>query len=290
MMNDTLNIDNELNRADTVIVDKGINDLQHIYFKDQAGYLDFRKETKSTLAFQKYFISATPKNKDLIPVHYHVVSKDWITILFIISVLIYAWINFIYRKRLKQIFKAFFTGRFVNQLTREGNLLRERLALPLAIIFFITISLYTYYIIFFSGFGNLHKSIDSINYIYIFGAFIIAWSIKVVGVKFIGYLFKIVDFTNDYLLVNYIINFITGILILPFMISAVYLESKVIIILISVILTGIFFFWIFRGLFIGLSNPKISLFYYFLYLCTVEILPFIIVLKSILIVMQITVS
>lgn len=289
-MNDTLQLNAEYSRTDSLVHDKGIIDIQDIYFSGESRYLTVKQESGSRLSNQKYFISSPVKPMELIPKPYQAISKDWITMLFIASLLIFAWINFLYRKRLKQVLKAFFTGRFVNQLTRDGNILRERLSLPLTLIFFITISLFTYYIMFFSGFGNLRETADSKNFIYIFGAFVIAWFIKVAGVKFIGYLFKVVDFTNDYLLVNYIINFITGLLLLPFMIAAVYLESKLIIVIISLFLVAIFFFWIFRGLFIGLSNPKISLFYYFLYLCTVEILPFIIVLKSILIVMQITVS
>jgi hypothetical protein len=78
----------------------------------------------------------------LIPVHSGPVpvnrqSTDWITVLLVSCLFIFAWMQTFYSKRLSQIFRAVAQAHSVNQLEREGNLFSERITLGLGFIYYV---------------------------------------------------------------------------------------------------------------------------------------------------------
>ena len=87
-----------------------------------------------------------------------------------------------------------------------------------------------------------------------------------------------------YIFNTFLINNILGIALLPFVCLIAYNQmiSASWLILIAVILAGTAFAYrMFRGVLVGLSMPSFSLLYLFLYLCTLEIAPLLILIRII---------
>ena len=78
------------------------------------------------------------------PVLHRNEQPDWVFGILITCFVLLAWLMVSYRKRLFQLISAAFSRRFLSQLGREGNLLRERIALALGAIYILTFSLVVY--------------------------------------------------------------------------------------------------------------------------------------------------
>ncbi|MCD4746894.1 MAG: DUF4271 domain-containing protein [Bacteroidales bacterium] len=209
-------------------------------------------------------------------------NKDWILGILILCFFLFALVQVLYKKRIKQIFKSFFIKRYTNQLIRDGNLFNERITINLFIIFVLTFSL----LIFKSAefFIRFPQNIvfNFILYLKILIIFFILWFIKILAVIFIGRIFKLENMSKEYLLNILIFNLISGIFLLPSLVLITYIQSTAIIYIVLIMIGLIILYRIIRGIFIGLSCLNFSLLYLILYLCTLEILPFLILTKLVM--------
>jgi hypothetical protein len=225
---------------------------------------------------------------------YHGV-ENFITVSIVISLLIYAIVNVLYSRRLKQILKSFANHRFINQLIRDGNLIRETISLLLYVNYIITVTILLYY---FSEVKTntepeiitptSYESIPFITFkhglglfIEIFICVIVFYFLKLSLIRITGKIFKSKKETNEYILLLFIFNQTTGIILLPILIIIIYLKIYFLIDLVFIISGLILFYRLIRVLFYRISPSKFSVLYLFLYLCTVEILPLLILLKLI---------
>jgi hypothetical protein len=207
-------------------------------------------------------------------------QPDWILFLLILCFILQAWVQFIYRKRFRQLVLAPFSKRFLNQLVRDGNLFNERLSLALGIIYFVSSSLLIYEVNDLLLGGLIPAPLNKIAfYLLIVFTLVLFWIIKVTGIRLLGKVFKTEYTAAMYLLNVFIINFITGLILLPLLVIVIYLKS-VLILYISLILIILSLFFLFvRGFLTGLLLTKFSYIFLFVYLCTLEILPLIILIK-----------
>jgi hypothetical protein len=94
----------------------------------------------TTSAFEKHNLE--PRHAG--PLEINRQSTDWITIVFVACLFVFAWLQTTYPKRLKQILKAVAQSHNVNQLEREGNLFKERITLGLGFIYYMISSIFVY--------------------------------------------------------------------------------------------------------------------------------------------------
>ena len=202
---------------------------------------------------------------------------NWLTGILILSFVVYTITQFNYSKRLSQIFKAAFARRYVNQLVREGGLFKERITIGLLFIFFTTTTIFIFqgiqYIL------NIELAHPELTFCAIFAGLLLFWLIKVGLIKLLGFVFKNESSAYEYNLTGLIYVEIIGLILLPLCLPAVYQDPQ----LFSkigwlIILTGLLIN-LSRGFMVGLSNTKFSLLYLMLYLCTLEILPLVVVVK-----------
>lgn len=228
------------------------------------------------------FKSQSTENPDLKVVERNYLNVDWITFHLVICLILIAWVQIYYGKRLRQIIKAFGGMRYTNILSKEGNLFRERISIPLFIIYLVSMSLLIYQVtagqsgIEMSGFKGL-KFFSLIILV-----ILILWFIKNTAVRFVGNIFKNHIILSDYMHTNFIFNMVTGLILLPFIIVSVYLPSLAVVYIGIGLWLVIFFYRFVRELFTGLTYTKFSLFPRILYLCTFEIIPFLIFTKLIM--------
>jgi len=202
---------------------------------------------------------------------------SWLTGILILSFIFYTITQFLYAKRLKQIINATFARRYVNQLVREGGIFRERVTIGLLFIYFSTAT-----ITIFQGLRfvlKLDLIYPELTFCAIFLGLFAFWFLKVVIIKFLGNVFKTHDSAYEYNITSLINCEFIGLILLPLSFPIVYQNSELFSkIGLVIILAGLAINFI-RGFIVGINNTKFSLFYLILYLCTLEILPLVVVAK-----------
>jgi hypothetical protein len=227
------------------------------------------------------------KSHKLQPTDFHVnklqnTQPDWMLAILILCFVLLAWVRVFYPKRIQQIFRAPFSKRFINQLTRDGNLFRERIAVAMGTVYILTFSLLLY------EFNEkvLGIAVRGVSGMVLFGL-ITAISIgflaaKVALVQFLGAIFKTRETTSNYLLNLVIFALLSGPVLLIAMVLIVYLNSVVVLYLCLFIFILLLALRFMRGFFIGIALTKFSYLFLFVYLCSLEILPILVLIKILL--------
>ncbi|MBK6966611.1 MAG: DUF4271 domain-containing protein [Bacteroidales bacterium] len=206
-------------------------------------------------------------------------ENDWLTALFMICLVLITWIRYYNFRRIKQLFKAVIGRHHVNQLVRDGNLVEERITPGLVIIYLTGLSVIIYQL----GLNTIYEKLGYAKPWLIFTAIIagisILWFIKLLTIKFTGIIFRTKQDTSELILTNLIFNGAAGIIIFPFVVAGFYSGNLLLIKIAALILLMGMAFRFFRSLVIGLTAQTFSVIYLFLYLCTLEILPLLILYR-----------
>jgi hypothetical protein len=210
----------------------------------------------------------------------HRQQTDWILGTLIVWVCVIAWVRFFYGKRFKLLLQAPFSRRSQNQLLREGDLFSERISVAVGFIYFIGMSL-----LIFQVYNHLFD--DSLParftgftfYLFILAILLAYWFVKVIMMLLLSSVFRTRPTTQEYLINIIVINAITGIVLLPAMVLNIYLQSDRVLFITLGIIGLLFLFRFIKGFLTGLSLTKFSYIFLFVYLCTLEIVPLILVVK-----------
>lgn len=209
--------------------------------------------------------------------------QDWIFFILLFLLITFTALKVLYYRNIKWMVGALFSSAITNQLVRgDENILIPRASLLLTIIFNCIAGLYLYQLSIVynwnldfvgSGFSRFLAFTLLISFIY---------SLKMLFLRMVSYIFDADEPITLYIYNIFLLNNILGILLIPFVISITFMPSLFVpyLIKISFIIIILFFAYrIIRGLMIGLSVPHFSILYLFLYLCTLEIAPLIILIK-----------
>lgn len=214
------------------------------------------------------------------------VQPDWILGVLLLCFILLAWGQVFYHRRIMQIFRAPFSKRFINQLKRDGNLFKERISIVLGIVYILSLSMFLYETneltlgYYFQGFAGL------LLYGLIIVIIVVFMAAKVALVQWLGVIFKTRETTRNYLLNMLIFFLISGPVLLIALVFIIYLKSFVLIYICTSVFFVILLFRFMRGFFIGISLRKFSYLFLFVYLCGLEILPLLVLIKILLIYTQ----
>lgn len=232
------------------------------------------KDTQSL--FHGHLLEVKSKKPQL-----HLTQYDFgVTALLFIAFLIFVWLYISNTKRLKHVIRSFYINRFANQLLREEFSLVNRVSVFLSIIFILVLTLFageifTYYGWFKTyGYGYLLLVISL--------TIIVFYAIKITSIRFLGLVFKTTKESLEYVMTVVLFENTLGLFLLPVVIGLMFVKqaSPEIFIYIGIGIILLFLLVrLIRGLMIGLNSPRISKFYLFLYLCALELLPLIVVVK-----------
>jgi hypothetical protein len=257
-----------------------VDSLKKYYDFNQYNFVTPTEQANKVLLTNSIFKPHSLKPTHSDPLSINRQSTDWITVIFLACLLIFAWIQSSYSKRFNQIFRAAAQPHFVNQLEREGNLFKERITIGLGFIYYTTFSIFVFqlYRTFFTiPFGLSNLAFAGI----IFAGLFLFQLLKSLAVISSGVIFNTRESARSYQLNTLIFNYITGILLFPVTLIAIYWNSTVFLIVGILIASFLISYCFIRGFLTGLSNKNYSLFYLFLYLCTLEILPLLLIYKAI---------
>ena len=212
------------------------------------------------------------------------VSPVWFFPIILFVLAVFAALRIFYNKYFSQMLVAFVNNNLTNQIVRDENILVQRASVYLSIVFNLIAALFLYLISVYYGWdlGGIGMGFSR----FLFFAVIVsaAYTLKFLILKISGWLFNLDREMATYIFNTFLINNILGIALLPFVCLIAYNQmiSASWLILIAVILAATAFAYrMFRGILVGLSMPSFSLLYLFLYLCTLEIAPLVILIRII---------
>jgi hypothetical protein len=211
----------------------------------------------------------------------HYTQYDYlVTSILFLSYIMFVWLFISNRKRLNQIVMGLYAGRYANQLAREEISLGNRVVIFLSALFVFTITLFFYQTASFFGFlpFNSMKATFFITMLTI----LLIYGVKLLIIKLLGLLFETQKEIKEYTISVFLFCNAVGLFMLPVVICLAFLKqvNPAVFIYTGFTIIAIFFFTrLVRGLIIGLGSTRVSKFYLFLYLCTLEIVPLAIMAK-----------
>ena len=230
-----------------------------------------------------FFTTHELKTRDIQPQSFQKYQPDWILALLLTSFILLAWAQVFYRRRLRQIIIAPFSRRFLSQLVRDGDLISERISLATGAIYLLMMSLFI-----FEGFellipkGAARLPEGILLFVIITACVFFFWLLKIGFIRFLAFIFRTRLTTREYILNILIFNIITGIILLPALVFTVYLKSVPLLCICMIIFVFFFSFRFVRGFLIGISLTKFPYVFLFVYLCSLEILPLVVLMKVVM--------
>lgn len=203
---------------------------------------------------------------------------DWAFFVLLACVIAAVAARFIYHKRFSLLVRSFFVPRIANQLIREGNIKTEGITLTFRFIYFTILSLVIFKAANASGIisGDIPEFLAIVLFLIVFGV------AKNLLIRLAGFVFKTTKETDNYLNNNIIFSSVAGIFLLPLCFLMFYFPEFLSGITINIVLIvlGLFLLYrLVRNFLTGITSDTYGLYYLFLYFCTVEILPWVVIVK-----------
>ncbi|MBN1598446.1 MAG: DUF4271 domain-containing protein [Bacteroidales bacterium] len=213
---------------------------------------------------------------NFIPHHYQRLQFNWTLIIGFLSVSILLSLKALYNKFIIQVINTLVNYQLADKLFREKNIVIRRAFFLLNINFQIVFSLFILLILKYFAVSITKSSWT--DYLIINVAVFVVLITRIVFLYILGYIFESIKVVSEYLHNTFLINKNLGLILLPLLFITIYTSSNIskialIIALVVVILATVF--KIIRGFQIIVKNGFL-LFYSFLYLCTLELLPLVI--------------
>jgi len=244
---------------------------------------DFQSILSQKTQARSFFTTSQLKTEGIQPKHFEKYQPDWILGLLLLCFITLAWVQVLYHRRLSQLLMAPFSKRFLNQLIRDGDLFSERISLAMGFIYVITTSMFIY------QFNDLVLSQNQVSFLQGFPLFALIsililgfWILKIGTIRFLSFIFRTRQTSKEYILNILIFNILIGLLLLPLLVFAIYLKCTIFLWICIIIFISVLLFRLARGFLIGMSIRKFSYLFLFVYLCSLEILPLVVILKVVL--------
>ncbi len=201
-------------------------------------------------------------------------SNDWITLLFIVAIMLLALMKLYKPKRLYGYFVAFFAQGFIEKRAEENPSFFSPFHLLLFSFSMIIITIAGYSLL---TFFNIQQNF------WVFSSLltgvVIYYIIKIALNQALAYIFDIEEDIRYFLFTKNGYLYTLSLWLFPLLIIHLYwLKSPVLLLWVVMIIS------LFRGFLILLNNKKIvfrKLFYFILYFCTLELAPLLILYKTI---------
>lgn len=212
---------------------------------------------------------------------FHQKTSDWFTGVILITLLLAATVRNSFDKYLSALFMSTVNYPAASRLFREQNISLRQGAMILEIFFLLIMGLFAYQLVLHFG-GSLPVS-GILLYLICFGAVLLFFMLKEFIYRLLGFISETGAETSEYIFTMKIYNKMTGIFLLPivcFLAWAPVGNPTGFIVAGLVIIALLYLKSLQRGMKI-LLKKQFSVFYLFLYLCTLEFLPLLLFIKAI---------
>ncbi len=230
--------------------------------------------------FKQVTLSESKSQSDQSQAGSHDLRPDWLLGIVILSLVLLAWLKLFYHKLLDQIMQSLTNYQLSVKLLRDQNIFSKRVAIALNTNFILMGGAFAYLIF---GYFNLRPFPlnDILSYLCYVGCLMMLLLARFVVLHVTGYLFDSRHVFREYLHQIFLIYKNLGIYLVILVIVLAYIREDLRIYFVYpgiVLVFTAYFLRIFKGVRI-LLNKDVLIFYLILYLCTLEILPFLILYR-----------
>jgi len=207
--------------------------------------------------------------------------ESWVILLVLFLVLLYSIVRFFFPTELNSIIHAFYSNQVLSKLNKEETLFNSWPFVFLYLLFGLILGLYLYLSA--NYFGISYRVEGFKLFLYLSATVIVLFTLKIIVLKIVGFLFDTTRLVRDYVSVLYLSYFNAAILFLPIVIafSLTSYRFSIIYSYIGVILLLLIFALQFLRVAENiLSNYKLPKVYLIIYLCALEFCPLIILFKA----------
>ena len=204
----------------------------------------------------------------------------WVLIVVGFLFLILGIIRIIFPVELKIIVDAYYKERLLLQVSKEDSLATSWPYIFLYILFSFSLGLFV--VVAVSSFSD--KNFLSFENFLKNSAFVaVLFIAKVLLIRFISFIFSLDKIVREYIAILYLIYFNSMFFLMPFLLALLFVPVsyfKVVTILYVVGVTILFLYRFIRTAFHLFAHFKFSIFYLILYLCSLELAPILILVRS----------
>lgn len=201
-------------------------------------------------------------------------NPDWILLIFIVLLIVIAWLKLFYNKFFDQTLQSVFNRQLSSKVIRDHNIFSRRVALVLNLNFVFTTGMFFFLTSNYFGYNFLiHTGI--VRYLFICGIITSLLLARFFITNVTGIVFNRNTLFKEYLHEILLTYKNAGIYLIPLAIGIAYIttEIKIYLIYSGLAVLLIAYVWRFFKGFQIIINKDILIFYLILYLCTLEILP-----------------
>lgn len=207
-------------------------------------------------------------------------SLDWMVGVLIVSLIILAWIRIFFNKYLSAVSRAAYSYTASFKLFQSKNSISQRVSAVANFLFIMNLAMFLFQLTMYFG-VDVFPYLPFVNYIIFTGIILLIYLLKSLVYQIVGFVFNAEQAAGDYIHNVFIYNKILGLALLPVIIGIPYVPETLtpVLVKIGIVLVAIsLLFRILRGIQISIK-AGLSIFYLILYLCTLEILPALMVYK-----------
>lgn len=195
---------------------------------------------------------------------------------------IFAILKNAFSKQLSAIVQSFFSNRILNNINKEDNLFSSWPFLLLFVQFGFVFGMFFFLV---AQWRDMYQAKDGFKFFFTISITIILfYALKLVVLRFLGFLFNVQKPVGEYISILYLSYFNASLLFIPLVVAFALSPLKYgeVYIVLAVLLLGVIFaFQLLRAGVTILSNNKFSRMHLFLYFCALEICPILILIKTI---------
>ncbi len=208
---------------------------------------------------------------------------DWYFLAVILVLAGIAWARIIYGKFLNLVWISAYSYQIAAKTQKEQSVVQKRFGLSLDLLYLVNSSLFLYLLNYFFALGFLPE--DGFWFLIVSFTFLLFLIIfRIIIMRTIGNIFERKELFKGFLYHFFIYNKVIGLIIIPFLIAIPYthglLQEWLVYTGVSIIII-IYVFRLFRAAVYVFKNV-VLFFYLILYLCSLEILPLLVVIKVLL--------
>ncbi len=233
----------------------------------------------------KYFLSNNQNRQKIIHKYGTGENKNhnqsWVLIVVISLIICFSVLKYYYNSEIALIFTALYYTKTLSRINKERNVFSSWQFLILYILFCLTLGLYLYLIT--NKLGNIYNFKGLTLFAILSVLTLLLLSIKIILLRTLGLVFNITKMVSQYIHILYITLFNTLFLLLPFLLLLALITQRfsILVIWLSVLVLGIIYLIrLVKAIMVVLSKHTFSKTYLFLYVCTFEICPIIILIKA----------
>lgn len=204
--------------------------------------------------------------------HDNAVPAWTFVLLLLLTVLTFVYYNA--RKiKLTELLKSTIDSHATDRLVRSSNMGRTSVLVPVGLLIAATLAMAVYQV------AMAHTGIG--GYLLLTGGMTVAYLLRNLVIRLLGNVFNSQDSVATYITNNYLYHLVLATAVLPLLFLQVYMPwgNMAVLYFIVALTVLVFVMRIARGTKIFLTISRGSSFYLFYYLCTVEIVPFLVLMK-----------